>query len=140
MLINPNNQIELQKGKERFKWLIENGKTFELTQKRKKRTYKQNRYLHLILGWFGLEIGYTLNESKMIYKKLNLEIYKYQKNGQDFLRSSAELNTEQMSITIEKLRNYSNNELGTYIPEANEIAYLNHIEEELNKYESKVYL
>lgn len=140
MIIDSNNEIEVQKARERFKWLIDNGKTFELTQKRKKRTYKQNRYLHLILGWFGLEVGYTMPESKMIYKKLNLDTYKYQKNEQEFLRSSAELNTKQMSITIERFRNYSNNEAGIYLPEANETAYLNHIEQELNKYQSKVYL
>ena len=140
MRFNPNNEIDLQRAKERFKWLIDNGKTFELTQKRKARTYAQNRYLHLIMGWFGVELGYTLNEAKMIYKKLSLEIYKYQKNDQSFLRSSAELNTEQMSVTIERFRNYSNNEAGIYLPSSDEVGYLNHIENELNKYQSKVYL
>lgn len=140
MLINSNNNIEVEKAKQRFSWLIENKKIFELTEKRKKRSYKQNRYLHLILGWFGLELGYTLSESKMIYKKLNIEIYKYLKNGQHFLRSSAELNTEQMSVTIEKFRNYSNDESGVYLPSSDEVGYLNHIEEEINKYQSKVYL
>lgn len=139
MLINPNNEIELQKAKKRFEWLIENGRTFELTEKKKKRTYKQNRYLHLLLGFFGLEFGYTLNEAKMLYKKVNLEIYKYTKNKETFLRSSAELNTEQMSVSIERFRNYSN-DAGLYLPEANEVNYLNHIEEELNKYNSKIYL
>jgi len=140
VLINSTNPIELQKAKDRFEWLILKGKTFELKEKRKDRTYKQNRYLHLILGWFGLELGYTINEAKMIYKKLNLDLYKYIKNNNTFLRSSAELNTKQMSLTIEKFRNYSNNELGIYLPEANEVAYLNHIEQEINKYNSKVYL
>ena len=140
MIINSKNETEVQKGRKRFKWLIDNGKTFELTQKRKKRTYKQNRYLHLILGWFGLEVGYTLPESKIIYKKLSPEIFEYEKNEQEFLRSSAELNTKQMSITIERFRNYSNDKAGIYLPEANETAYLNHIEQELNKYQSKVYL
>ena len=140
MLINSNYSVEVKKAEERFRWLVKNKKTFELTEKRKKRSYKQNRYLHLILGWFGLEVGYTMSESKIIYKKLSPEIYEYEKNEQDFLRSSAELNTKQMSITIERFRNYANDKAGIYLPEANEISYLNHIEQELNKYESKIYL
>ena len=140
MIIDSNNEIDVQKARERFKWLLNHKRIFSIVEKRKARTYKQNRYLHLLLGWFGLEIGYTMNESKMIYKKLNLETYKYTKNNNVFLRSSAELNTKQMSITIERLRNYANEKLGIYLPEANETAYLNHIENEINKYQSKVYL
>ena len=75
----------------------------------------------------------------MLYKKVNIEIYKYTKKDETFLRSSAELNTEQMSISIERFRNYSN-DAGLYLPSANEVGYLNHIEEELNKYQSKIHL
>lgn len=140
MIINASNGIEVHKAKERFKWLIDNCKTFELTEKKKARTYKQNRYLHLIISWFGLELGYTISEAKMIYKKLNLDLYKYVKNNSTFLRSSTELNTKQMTISIEKFRNYANSELGIYLTEANEVKYLNHIEQEINKYNSKVHL
>ena len=140
MIYNPSNEFELQKAKKRFDWLISKNKKFELKEVRKRRTFKQNRYLHLILGLFSVELGYTLEESKIIYKRLNPEIYKYTKNDQVFLRSSAKLNTKELSITIDKFRNYSNSELGIYLPEANETAYLNELEEELKKYNNQIYL
>ncbi len=44
----------------------------ELRKIREKRTLSQNNYLHLILGWFGLEIGYTLQEVKQDIFKRNI--------------------------------------------------------------------
>lgn len=140
MLYNANNELDKLKATERLKWLISNGKTFELTEKKRKRSYKQNRYLHLLLAAFGLETGYTLNESKLIYKKVSIDLYKYEKNGQPFLKSSADLNTQEMTTSIERFRNYSNTECGLYLPSPDEVDYLNQIEQELTKYESKIYL
>lgn len=67
MLFDTNKPIDKQKAVDRFNVLIKKQCIFELTEKKPKRTYKQNRYLHLILSWFGVELGYTLVESKEIY-------------------------------------------------------------------------
>lgn len=72
-----------------------------------KRSLKQNSYLHLILGIFALETGYTLQESKTLYKRVNAHLYSYEKNNQQFLRSSTELSEPEMSRSIEIFRAYA---------------------------------
>ena len=131
MIYDTSNDFDKQRAKESFKFLCDNNKTIEMNDKRKARTYKQNRYLHLIIGLFSLELGYTLSEGKLIYKKLSPTIYIYEKIGQRFLRSSAELKTDEMTISIEKFRNYSSSELGVYLPSPDEVNFLNQIESQI---------
>ena len=140
MFYDLSSPSELQLAQARFDFLANKQKKINLTESRKKRTYQQNRYLHLLLGWFGVETGYSLNEAKQIYKKASADIYLYEKKGRPFMKSSAELDTKELSITIERFRNYSNIEAGIYLPSANETELLNHIERELGKYENKVYI
>ena len=72
------------------------------------RSLSQNAYLHLILGVFGAELGYSIEEAKTIYKReVNQGIYVYEKNGQKFLKSSADLTTEEMAKTIDKFFIYA---------------------------------
>ncbi len=66
------------------------------------RTLNQNSYLHLIIGAFGQHFGYTLEEAKQIYKELSPSIYKYEKKGRTFWRSSADLTKEEMASSIDK--------------------------------------
>jgi len=131
MIYDTSNHFETQKAITRFEFLCENKKTIEIIDKKLKRTYKQNRYLHLLIGLFSLELGYTLNEGKLIYKKLSPTIYIYEKKGQRFLRSSADLKTDEMTTSIEKFRNYSSSELGVYLPSPDEVNFLNQIETQI---------
>ena len=140
MIIDSSNQVEVIRAEQRFKWLVEHKKTFELKEKRTKRTYSQNNYLHLLLSYFGLELGYTLAESKQMYKGLNKDVFIYQKNGQQFIRSSADLDTKEMTITIDRFKNFASVEAGVYLPEASDVIYLNYIESEINKTTNKIRL
>ena len=140
MFYDLSSPIEIKAARSRFEFLIEKGKKIKLVEHRKKRTYKQNRYLHLLLGWFAVETGFTLGEAKQIYKLQSKDIYFYAKKDEVFIRSSADLNTKDLAITIERFRNYSNTVAGIYLPEANEVDFLNHIEENLENYENKVFI
>lgn len=124
----------------RFQFLAIKGKKINLTEKRRKRTFRQNRYLHLLLGWFSVETGFSLAESKYIYKIQSKDIYLYTKREIKFVRSSADLDTRDMTISIDRFRDYSNSVAGIYLPEANETEFLNMIENELSKYENKIYI
>ena len=135
-----SNPIELKTATARFDFLFAKQKRISLTEKRKKRTFRQNRYLHLLLGWFAVETGYTLAEAKYIYKLQSKEIFVYSKKGINFIRSSADLDTKKMTISIERFRNYSSTTAGIYLPEANETDFLNMIETELEKHENKIYI
>ena len=140
MFYDLSNPTELKSAQSRFSFLVAAEKKINLSEKRRKRTFRQNRYLHLLLGWFAVETGFTLSEAKYIYKKQSKEIFVYTKKDVKFFRSSADLNTKEMTITIDRFRNYSNITAGIYLPEANETEFLNHIENELEKYENKVYI
>ena len=98
-----------------------------------KRSLNQNSYLHLTFGIFGLETGYSLEEAKTIYKRYaNPSIYVYEKNGAKFLRSSADLDTQEMTITIDKWREYAQ-ENGVYIPPPENLEELRSLENEIDK-------
>ena len=64
MIYQTENALQRHRAIDKFKKLLEKQATIEIIEKKPKRTYKQNRYLHLILGFFSLETGYTLEETK----------------------------------------------------------------------------
>ena len=91
-------------------------KNFEVELKRfyQKRTNPQNRYLHLALGYFAHCYGCTLMESKEIYFKQYAcrDIFLVEtedKNGNKvaYLRSTADLNTVEMSNAISNFIAYA---------------------------------
>lgn len=99
----------------------------ELKKKNTQRSLAQNSYLHLLLGYFASEFGYTLEEVKFdIFKKIcNRDIFekrRVNKRGQEvtYIRSSTELDKAEMTTAIERFRNYSSAQCGLYLPEANE--------------------
>lgn len=140
MRFDLSKQLDLQRFKLRVNKLIENKKIVDLTEKRKRRTLSQNNYLHLILSWFGVETGYTLEQVKQdVFKRhVNKELFISEKNGILICKSTTELDTKQLSQAIEKFRNWSSSEMNIYLPSANEKGMLNEIESRL--YNFKQYL
>ena len=145
MIFSTNIPEQKEKAIERFQWLLSNGKRIELKEKKAKRSISQNAYLHLVMSWFGLEFGYTLEEVKQeIFKKaVNPEIfYEGEKDGIvkiERWRSTADLNTGEMTTAIDRFRDFSAKH-GCYLPEPKDLSYLEEIENELSKHTSKQYL
>ncbi|MGV4405293.1 hypothetical protein ACQ1PF_09685 [Ornithobacterium rhinotracheale] len=140
MIYNAENRLDTERAKQRLDWLIENKKSFELTEKKPKRSISQNSYLHLILGWFAVETGYTLEEVKQeIFKKhVNAEIfYDGEFEGKvkavSRWRSSANLDSKEMTIAIDRFRNFASAELGIYLPEPSDIMLINEMQRELSR-------
>jgi hypothetical protein len=98
------------------------------------RSLRQNAYLHLTFGIFGLETGYDIQEAKTIYKRVvNPNLYTYEKNGNKFLKSSKYLTTEEMTISIDRWRKYAGEqgiEIPTPIDKEALMAWENRIEQE----------
>ena len=132
MLFDLSKEIDVQRAQRRFDTLLEEKTVITLTKK-SKRTLAQNSYLHLIIGWFASELGYTIDESKQLYKRVNKEIYEYEKEGIPFIRSSSDLSTEEMALSIDRWRNYSADKAGVYLPSSDEQGFLTEIEIELSK-------
>ncbi len=132
MLYDLSKDTDQQRATKRFKQLSEQRTVITLSKKIKRST-NQNSYLHLILGWFAIETGYTLDEAKQLYKSVCPEIFRYEKEGIMFFKSSADLTTSEMTKSIEKFRNHSSAEAGIYLPEPNEEKFLGEIELEMSR-------
>jgi len=113
-------------------------KIVEIKEVKPRRSLNQNAYLHLLLGAFGSHFGYTLEEAKIIYKDLNKGIYEYEKEIRDktltFTKSSAELTKDEMTQTIDVLRQWSD-KAGYPLPTATDQAWLRQIENEIEQTE-----
>ena len=124
----------------RAKKLAESGKIVELTEKKPRRSLPQNKYLHVILAYFGTQTGNTLEWVKQqYYKKLvNPDIFIREKEDKylgriKVLRSSADLDTSEFSLSIERFKNWAAQEAGIYIPSADEAILIQHMEIEIER-------
>jgi hypothetical protein len=104
----------------------------EVKRVNKNRTLSQNAFLHLLIGAFGAHFGYTMEEAKQIYKEINQDMYKYKKKDRVFWRSSADLNTEEMSKSIDRFRQTSE-EHGCPLPEAEDKEWIMRLENDISK-------
>ena len=115
MIFNLSNHYEIPKFKEYVNKLFSERAVVEVKKKLPNRTLAQNSYLHLLLGYFG---------SKMVNKKGNEVTY---------LRSSAELTTGEMTLSIDRFRNWSASVAGIYLPAANEQQMLIYAQQEIER-------
>lgn len=145
MVYNLSNQLDVQNAKTRLELLIRRGCIVELTEKKQKRSLSQNAYLHLLLGYFASQTGNTLEWVKQqYYKKLcNPDVFIGERNDRflghtRYIRSSADLTTDEMTLTIERFRNWSASEAGIYLPEATNEAEIQALQVEVERY--KTYL
>lgn len=103
-----------------------------------RRSLNQNAYLHLILGEFAMFVGCTLEEAKLLYKQLpgNKSIYVYKKEVKgkefEFVRSSADLNVEEMNKSIDTLHEWAV-KMGHPLPPATDMEALMRIENDMEK-------
>lgn len=149
MIYNPKNQLQIKQAIERLQHFINQGKRFELKEKRDRRSISQNSYLHLILTWFAIETGYTLEEVKQeIFKKVvNSSLFddgeiegKIKGLKIQRWRSTASLDTKEMTLAIERFRDFSSKELGIYLPEPHDLALIQDMENEISKFNNQQYL
>lgn len=124
----------------RAKKLAESGKIVELTEKKPRRSLPQNKYLHVILAYFGTQTGNTLEWVKQQYfkKLVNPDLFVREKEDKylgriKVLRSSADLDTAEMSLSIDRFRNWSAQEAGIYIPSADEAILIQQMEMEIER-------
>lgn len=114
-----------------------------ILEEKSKRSLAQNAYLHVLLGILAIDQGEKLKYVKEIYYKrlVNPDIFIIQKNDKilgevELLRSSTELTKEEMSRSIERLRNWASIELGCYLPSADEKSLIKEAEMEIERHRS----
>lgn len=145
MIYNTSNPLDKANFLLCTKKLAESGKVIELTEKKPRRSLPQNKYLHVLLAYFGTQTGNTLEWVKQqYYKKLvNPDLFIREKEDKylgkiKVLRSSADLDTGEFSLSIERFRNWASQEAGFYLPSADEYIIIQQMEIEIER--NKEYL
>lgn len=145
MTYDLKNPFDRQSAKTYLDNLIRREAKINITERRLRRTIAQNSYLHLIIGYFASQTGDTLDWVKQRYFKClcNPDLFVREKKDKylgcvTFLRSTSDLTTEEMSIAIDRFRNWASSEAGIYLPEACKAEELEALAMEVEKY--RVYL
>ena len=140
MIYDTSNPLDKANFMLRAKKLAEKGVIVDLTEKKPRRSLPQNKYLHVILAYFGAQTGNTLEWVKQqYYKKLvNPDLFIREKKDKylgmiKVLRSSADLDTAEKSLSIERFRNWAAQEAGIYIPSADEAILIQQMEIEIER-------
>jgi len=113
----------------------------ELKRRHPQRTMAQNKYLHVLLGYFASQTGYSLDEVKTDWFKrhCNRELFEKERvnaRGKTvkYLRSTSDLTTAECTMAIERFRNWSAAEADIYLPSPHEDQFLLHCEQEIERY------
>lgn len=140
MIYNTSNPLDKANFLVRSRKLAESGVIVDLTEKKPRRSLPQNKYLHVILAYFGTQTGNTLEWVKQqYYKKLvNPDLFIREKEDKylgriKVLRSSADLDTAEMSLSVDRFRNWATQEAGIYIPSADEAILIQQMEIEIER-------
>lgn len=140
MLYDLKNPLDRERFKRRCNALFKKQGIVELSEKTI-RSNQSNRYLHLILGYLAIETGNTLEYVKEVFYKrtANKDIFVRIKDDEllgqtEYLRSSASLSQEEFSMSIDRLRDWSSQVAGIYLPSPNEEQFLASIEVEMSRY------
>lgn len=140
MIYDTSNPLDKANFLLRAKKLAESGKVIELTEKKPRRSLPQNKYLHVLLAYFGTQTGNTLEWVKQqYYKKLvNPDLFIREKEDKylgkiKVLRSSADLDTSEFSLSVERFRNWASQEAGIYMPSADEYIIIQQMEIEIER-------
>lgn len=146
MLYDLSIELQAENFKKRCNALFKKRCVVELTERKPQRTLRQNAYLHAALGYFGLQFGYRIEEVKDWYFKEtcngDLFIRKVTDviTGEErkILRSSSDLTTDEMTLAIERFRNWASDVAGVYIPSPDEHRLVEQMEMETQR--AKLYL
>jgi hypothetical protein len=140
MLYDLRNPLDRERFKRRCNALFEKRGIVDLSEKTQ-RSSQQNKYLHLLIGYLAIETGNSIDYVKEIFYKrtANKELYVREKDDGilgkvEYLRSSADLSKEEMTLSIDRLRDWSSQVAGIYLPAANEQEFLASIEYEMSRY------
>lgn len=136
-----SNSLHREQARKRLEALLskEHG-IIELSEVKPQRSIKQNKYLHLLLGFFASEYGETIEYVKEQYFKLaaNRSIFLRERDDKlagrvSYLRSTRDLDKGEMQMAIERFRNWSSINAGIYLPSADEHRLLELAEIEISR-------
>lgn len=141
MLYDNSNPLQRENFLARAHLLASRGEVVELKSK-KQRTLNQNSYLHVLFGYFAAHYGETAEYVKDEYfkKLVNPHFFIVSQGVDKFTgrprircKSTSDLTIEEMSVCIDRFRNWSAKEAGIYLPTAEEGILLRQCEIEISQ-------
>lgn len=156
MLYNLKNPVEAVKFSEKATALLQKAEALrdipnakicivDLTEKKQNRSLAQNAYYHVIIAYFASEYGVSKEQAECDYFKrlCNKDIFVrtvVNRKGKEVesLRSSADLDKEEMSLALTRFRNWASAEAEIYIPSGEEHEYLVFCQQQIER--NKEYL
>ena len=140
MVYDTSNPLDKANFLLRAKKLADKGAIIELTEKKPRRTLSQNSYLHVTIAYFASQYGCTTEWAEQRYFKqlVNPELFVREKDDEflgrvKYLRSSADLDVSEMSLAIDRWRNWCSMEASIYIPSADEAILIQQMEIEIER-------
>ena len=142
MRYDGSNELHAAQARARLEKLIRERKVFDLTEKKPQRSLNQNAYLHVLISYFACQIGETAEYVKREYFKKLVNPVTFIREREDrflgrikYLRSSADLDRDEMTLCIDRFRDWSAVQAGIYLPSPDEgrLISLMEIEIERNK-------
>lgn len=141
MLYDLKNPLDRERFERRCNALFDKQGIVELSEKTS-RTNNQNRYLHLLCGYLSIETGNSLDYAKEVFYKraANADLFVREKDDEllgkvVYLRSSKDLSKEEFSLSLDRLRIWSSQVAGIYLPAPDEDSFLASIEIEMSRYQ-----
>lgn len=135
------NLVDKQRFKDKSNKLFEEKAFVELRKILPVRTHQQNKYMHVLFAYFAIEYGETTEYVKQVFFKqvVNKEIFKTEHVNpvtgavREEWRSTKVLDTGELTIAIDRFRDYASKEAGIYLPEPHEEEFLRSCEVEISK-------
>lgn len=127
-----SNVMDIESARTKLEGLVKRGVLIELSEKKPRRSLNQNNYLHLILAYFACRSGNTLDWVKMNYYKLECNRQLFVRERWDetlqksvaYVRSTADLTTEEMSLSIDRFKDWSVQVAEIALPDADDEAQI----------------
>lgn len=118
MKYNLERTYDIQQANEYLSKLIKDKVCIELKKVVRKRTNLQNAYLHVLISLFGNKFGLLLEEAKQTIKE---ELgYTYEKKGRTYLMQTSRMDSKQLTVFIDKFRDWSVKVCEYYLPTSEE--------------------
>jgi len=146
MIYDTSEALQAMQARTRLEYLINHNATIDLSEKRRTKTIKQNRYLHVALSYFALQIGERLEFCKRRYFKtvVNPDIFVCEKKDKitgervRWLKSWANISKDEAKTAIDRFLVWASAVAGIYIPSPEDTAFINRMEAEIER--NKQYL
>ena len=140
MRYDGSNELHAAQARARLEKLIREKKVFDLTEKKPQRSLSQNSYLHVLISYFACQTGNTAEWVKREYYKKLVNPSLFIREREDpfmgkvkYLRSSADLTTEEMSLSIDRFRSWASESAGIYLPSPDEGRLISLMEMEIER-------